>query len=470
MKHTKLHLAVALSLPLLAHAAQALDTDADLLARGNAGDVTAQRMIGEQLLHGDGTAPNTAEGVRWLLMAAQKGDTASDVLLGDYYLTRREDNANYTMAVHHLQRAAASGNLQGADTLVQTLIEHALRSTTPREDGDKEIASALPFLKPSAARRNQTSCFYAGYLSFLGRGVPHNLLEAEKNMRCAADQGHAMAAFWVAGALLADVPTPMKAGTPKVEEARVYLKTAAERGHNGAAQLLASLPTAADVTHPVAMKASVAPRLITSEMPPAVVAAPQIAVASPSIEAPRIEPAPKEKPAPLPVAAVACEAPTSEVIQPEAIARLQAQLDVANQKITQLQSQLASVRTHQEDVLEGEALNRQALAAIAKGDYATAIPKLRSAIKLGDVPAEANLGLMILQGNGVTANITEAVDLLARAANEGNRTAAENLARLYESGSHMPRDITRAVDWYRKAQTLGSVRALPALKRLGAAS
>jgi len=475
LKLNQLHLAIALTLPLYAQDTFGAEIDPALLARGNGGDVVAQRQIGEQLLHGDGVNKDTNEGVRWLTLASQQGDSSADVTLGDFYSATRDNEVDYARALTHFRRAANVGNLEAADTLAQTLIEHALRSQTPKDVGDAEIKDALPYLKPSVARRNQTSCFYSGYLSFIGRGLPHNAVDAEKNMRCAADQGNAMAAFWVAGALLADVPMPMKAGSAKVEEARKYLVAAKDRGHAGAAQLLASLPPEAPAvaqvvkpTTPAAKPAPVKVEVTPEPAPPA-----RIVVDAPRVSAPVPQPVEPEKPDVItaPIAQVECAAPSTAdtSTRPAELDQIRAELAAANEKIARLQEQLASVRTHSEDVLEGESLNRQALAAIAKGDYATAIPKLNTAIQLGDVAATANLGLMYLQGLGVTASTDHAIDLLVRAANEGNRTAAENLGRIFE-GLRGKRDVARAVEWYRKAQSLGSIRALPALKRLGAAS
>lgn len=466
-KPNKLHMAIALALPLFAHAEDRHTIDPALLARGNTGDVVAQRQIGEMLLHGDGVTPDTGEAVRWLQMAAQKGDAQADLALGDFYAANDGDEASYKMAVVHLKHAAAQGNLQGADTLAQTLIEHALRASTPKDVGDEEIQEALPYLKPSVARRNQTSCFYSGYLSFIGRGLPHNAAEADKNMRCAANQGNALAAFWVAGELLADVPSPMKAGTAKLEEARKYLVIAKSRGHQGAAQLLASLPptSATDVYGPPASpsKQVVRTQPIADATPPKITAVPPKVVAAKTVDV-----ATPRKPVAAPIAPL--NAVVSDGQTTDEAAGLRAQLDAAHRKIADLQAQLATTRNHQEDRVEGEALNRQALAAIARHDYAAAIPKLREAMQLGDVPATANLGIMYLQGTGVAANPTQAIDLLVRAADEGNRVAAENLGQIYAQGLHVRRDVARAVGWFRKAQVLGSVRALPALKHLGAAS
>jgi TPR repeat protein len=464
-----LYLAIALSLPMFAQAGEAHPIDPALLERGNAGDVVAQRQIGQMLLHGEGVSQDTTEGMHWLNLAAAKGDSNAEVELGTYYAARGGSNG-FNAAVGHFQRAANHGNLHAADELAQTLIEHALRAQTPKAEGDAQIAQALPYLKPSVGRRNPTSCFYAGYLHFIGRGLPHDSALAEKNMRCAADQGNALAAFWVAGAILADVPAPYTTDSPRIDEARKYLTIAAERGHQGAVQMLASLPV------PAATVARAAPSPAAKRDPaPAVQiqtaartqAAPVVAPTAPRVATPARVQVAAPVPAILPVATkVECIKPDNAT--PTEADRLRDELAAANKRIEQLQAQVASIHDGQEEHIEAEALNRQALAAIRRGDYASAIPKLRSAMSMGDIPATANLGLLTMQGAGVPANAAEGIDLLVRAGNAGNRTAVENLAKIFEHGLYTHRDVARAVFWYRKAQALGSVRALPALKRLGA--
>ena len=469
LKRTKLHWAVALALPLYAHAANAVVIDSELMARGNAGDVAAQREIGEQLLHGDGTPQNIPDAFHWLLLASQKGDSVADTLIADFYIGNAVDEKAYRIAIERLKKAAYSGNLQGADRFAQAMVEHALRSTTSKSQADEEFATAIPFLRSSANRKNINSCWYMGYLSFTGKGVPHSAADATRYMRCAADGGHALASFWVAGEILAAQP---KAGTPAIEEARRYLRAAADRGHQGAAELLATLPTAPAVDKP---KILVAKADVKTEAPafgPITLQMPR--VATPMLITTNVDMRPGSKLAPVVIADTSSIAPAPTIDAPIPVVKsaqeLQVELDTANQRIRMMQEQLDLVRQTQTEELQGEALNRQALTALKQGDYATALDKLRQAIALGDVPATANLGLMYLQGSGVEHNPKLAIELLTRAAERGNRTACENLGAVYEEGYGIPRDVKLAVQWYRRAQVLGSVRALPALHRIGAAS
>ena len=92
-------------------------------------------------------------------------------------------------------------------------------------------------------------------------------------------------------------------------------------------------------------------------------------------------------------------------------------------------------------------------------DWPTALGLCTREAQAGDINAERSLGVMYLQGNGVSRDPRQAFAWFKKAADGGNRDAAYQLALMYEAGRGVPRDATQATAWYRKAALLGDVDA-----------
>lgn len=97
--------------------------------------------------------------------------------------------------------------------------------------------------------------------------------------------------------------------------------------------------------------------------------------------------------------------------------------------------------------------------AFGAKNWSTAIGSCTRDAQTGDVNAERSLGVMYLQGNGVTRDPAQAFTWFKKAADGGNRDAAYQLASMYEAGRGVPRDVTQSTAWYRKAALLGDVDA-----------
>ena len=80
--------------------------------------------------------------------------------------------------------------------------------------------------------------------------------------------------------------------------------------------------------------------------------------------------------------------------------------------------------------------------------------------KAGDPKAELVLGFKYLDGDGVTASDSDAVNWLTRAANAGNAVAQYRLGTLYERGRGVPADPKLAHQWYEKAARGGNRKAM----------
>jgi TPR repeat protein len=75
----------------------------------------------------------------------------------------------------------------------------------------------------------------------------------------------------------------------------------------------------------------------------------------------------------------------------------------------------------------------------------------------GDTNAQAVIGTLYLQGNGVPANTIRWYEKSARS---GNAAAAMALSRLYARGEQINKDNDAAITWYEKAAALGDAKAM----------
>jgi len=112
----------------------------------------------------------------------------------------------------------------------------------------------------------------------------------------------------------------------------------------------------------------------------------------------------------------------------------------------------------------GQELEISANEAYAKGDYATAQSKWRSAADKGDLKAQVNLGRLYALGHGVDKDEVVAMSWFRKAADNGSAVAHHNLGVMYETGAH--RDIEAAAKHYRVAAEGGRTESQTALGKL----
>ncbi len=86
--------------------------------------------------------------------------------------------------------------------------------------------------------------------------------------------------------------------------------------------------------------------------------------------------------------------------------------------------------------------------AYEKGDYETALLKLRPLIKQEHVGAHFLLGSMYHVGEGVSQNFQKAVKLYKIAAEKGNNAAQFFLGNMYSLGLGIQQDYVLAYTWY----------------------
>ncbi len=97
--------------------------------------------------------------------------------------------------------------------------------------------------------------------------------------------------------------------------------------------------------------------------------------------------------------------------------------------------------------------------ALDRGDYKTAFQEFKPLAEHGNAGAQYNIGLMYLEGKGVTKDYVEAVKWYKKAAEQGNAEAQSNLGVMYANGLGVPQDYAEAAKWFKKAAEQGNAGA-----------
>ncbi len=98
------------------------------------------------------------------------------------------------------------------------------------------------------------------------------------------------------------------------------------------------------------------------------------------------------------------------------------------------------------------------VAAHDKGDYATALRLWRPLAERGDVRAQAKLGLLYDNGQGVTKDQAAAAVWYRKAAEQGDARGQNSLGVMYANGEGVTKDYATALSWFRKAADQGDAR------------
>ncbi len=86
----------------------------------------------------------------------------------------------------------------------------------------------------------------------------------------------------------------------------------------------------------------------------------------------------------------------------------------------------------------------EGVAALQRGDYATALREYRPLAEQGHATAQYNLGIMYDNGQGVLQDYAKAVKWVRKAAEQGDANAQYNLGLMYKNGLGVPQDEAQA--------------------------
>jgi uncharacterized protein len=94
-------------------------------------------------------------------------------------------------------------------------------------------------------------------------------------------------------------------------------------------------------------------------------------------------------------------------------------------------------------------------AAFDRGDYAIALKKLHPLAEQGNALAQNSLGVMYVEGKGVSQDSDEAIRWFRKAADQGLAEAQTNLGWMYVEGKSVSQDYAEAAKWFRNAADQG---------------
>lgn len=106
-----------------------------------------------------------------------------------------------------------------------------------------------------------------------------------------------------------------------------------------------------------------------------------------------------------------------------------------------------------------QAIYNQAIAAVQKGDYATAFKILEPLAKKGDATAQHNLAVLYQDGLGTKADAKQALYWYEKAATQGEPEAQFMAGLMYSDGIGTAQDYKKAAQWYEKAAKKGHAEA-----------
>lgn len=157
------------------------DPRARLAAFAQAGNANAEFLLGLGFLHGDGVAPDQAEGARWIRLAAEQHDPIAQYYLGALYEHGNGVNRDGTEAMRWYQSAAMQGNRKAM---------HALGIAYAQGEGiRKDYTEAARWFSKAAEHGLVNSQFNLAVLYERGLGVRQSLLDAYKWYAIAAASG-----------------------------------------------------------------------------------------------------------------------------------------------------------------------------------------------------------------------------------------------------------------------------------------
>ena len=94
-----------------------------------------------------------------------------------------------------------------------------------------------------------------------------------------------------------------------------------------------------------------------------------------------------------------------------------------------------------------------------QGNYQEALKEYQILAEQGDATAQANLGLMFYQGQGVNQDYKQAAEWMEKSAIQGKAGAQYNLGVMYHEGQGVYQDPKQAAVWFQKAAEQGDVIA-----------
>lgn len=191
---------------------------ADLEARANAGDSSAQYKLADFLVHDPHLdSPDFAIALRWLRSSAANQSAAAEFILGYLYEHGRGVPVDYGQAMENYRAAAKQGNA-GAENNIGGMYQYG-------HGVAQDMSEALRWYQAAAEHGSPVGQYNLATFHYHGHGTAKDPVLAVKWFRAAADQNLAAAEANLAFIYYNGVGVPVD-----YAEAARFAKLAAEQG------------------------------------------------------------------------------------------------------------------------------------------------------------------------------------------------------------------------------------------------
>lgn len=439
----------------------------ELVRKADAGDYAAMVEAGRYYLNNN----DSGRGMLYLQTVTREGgDQAAyaHAALASYYgnLADTSTVAKDAMMFNY-RRAAVLGDVNSQVRLGTLLLTDATKAKDASQRQQDQAQAQMVLEHASNAGQSAEAAYQLGRAFTQGVGLPRDDARGEQWLVRAADRQHNLAAYALGLMALT------KKDTARAER---YLEQAANRGYGAAMLDLAKAYESGDLPQNFEAAQRWAGRAVAANVPGA--ASVQTSVKdrlqrSYAVEAPR---QPARQPAPQAEYPISDASPYARVMPASAPTnspvRALSEVDKLRQQVEMLTRRLneigggtgavaASIDSDVVDMaeiraVEERSLNQLGMDAHARGEFKEAYRYFTRAVRKDDADAMNNLGMLMLQGQGVEKDVDKAIAMFRRAAELGHATAAHNIGYIYENAIGVREDRARSRVWYQFSARLAS--------------
>jgi TPR repeat protein len=174
-----------------------------LRAGAGLGSASAQFHLGRRYYKGDGLKEDKIEAAKWYNLASSGGDVLAQLLLAKMYATGDGLEKDLAKAAALFEPLSGRGFLQAdlySGLLKNDLIGHGPTSDSPVENTSetRDLLAAKNILRKRADLGEAEARLYLGLMALSGLDGPPDRAEAFDRLKLAAEQGLALAQFYLA--------------------------------------------------------------------------------------------------------------------------------------------------------------------------------------------------------------------------------------------------------------------------------
>ena len=211
-----------------------------LILAAQRGDPQACSNVGLMYSNGEGISKDPREAMKWFLRAAEHGDADCQAKVGHMSQIGEGVPQNYAEAVKWYRHAAEHGHAVAQNNLgvlyadgkgvpqdkIEAVKWYHMAANQGHGTAHDNLLEVLNDARPAAERGDATAQCILGYMFHLGAGVPQDDGEALMMFRLAAEQNHSAAQYNMAWAYVKGREVPQNDA-----EALRWFRLAAKQGH-----------------------------------------------------------------------------------------------------------------------------------------------------------------------------------------------------------------------------------------------